>query len=145
MNEETGENGGFRRRDATRGGLSGFHGLKSLATFGKSRRDAGVWGRGKRHVATGGGGRGRNGTTQRTIPTFGKQLRDCRLPDRPGASACLPETPAPQPENSSEYIRPNPTIENLNEVAKGKIGRLQMFSPCGGNRFNLRHDLATVL
>ena len=32
--------GGFRRRDATRGiGLAGFHGLKSMATFGKSLRD----------------------------------------------------------------------------------------------------------
>ena len=57
------------------------------------------------------------------MPTFGTQLRDGRLPDRPGASSCLPQTPASQPENSSEYIRPNLTIENLNEVAKGKIGR----------------------
>ena len=55
----------------------------------------------------------------------------CRLTHRPGASSRLPQAPDPRPENpsaqsppTSAHIRPFPTIKNMNEAPKGKIGRL---------------------
>ena len=100
--------------DATwRGGLDGFHGLKSMAAFGRSRRDWGLRSGEKESLRPAAGEGVATGRRSAPRPAFGWSRRDCQWPHRPGASSRLPQTPNPRRQTlTGIFIKLHPTKSN---------------------------------